>query len=383
MIIRMEYGFVGVGIIIGMIVWHFMSKQRNNGLSDFKKELEQQRADNLNDFKKELENSIKAMAADALHQNSEQFSQKTELQLKPLGEQIKSLDKATQKLERDRSEESGRIFEQLSELKNTTKDLSSASISLTTALRGSSQARGNWGESLLENIVELAGMKEGIHYEVQKRIDNKLTPDMQVFLPGGQGVIPIDSKVSLSAFMDAQEAEDLQEKKKCLQSHTNSIKKHIKDLAHKDYASAIEGDVDFTVMFLPGDHLLEATFEFDPHLQENAMSKRILIVTPVTLLALLRTVHLYWKQELLAKNAEKIADIAREYHSRVNKFVDHVAKIGTQLESGIKSYNNAIGSYNSRIKPQGNKLEELGVNEAGKTLPDIDEIEAQTKQLSS
>ncbi|MDP6963684.1 MAG: DNA recombination protein RmuC, partial [Planctomycetota bacterium] len=325
-------------------------------------------------LRQEISNSFKAMAADALNENSKQFSEKTDLQLAPLKEQLTKLEKETRSLEDRRQKSRGELNKQLTELQNATTELRIKSESITTALRGSSQARGQWGETVLERIFELAGMTRDIHYTAQKTTTDGQRPDFQIMLPGGD-VIPVDSKVPMTAYLDAQRAETREQQQLYMKQHTQDLMKHVKDLARKDYSSNVKGEIDFTVMFLPGDHLLSATFEHDQHLQEKAMRERVLIATPVTIMALLRTVDLYWQQEKVAANAVEIAETAKEYHQRMQAFVAHCVKIGKGLKSSTDAYNKAIGSYNKSVLPQGRRVESLAVSKTSKQLEELNPLE--------
>ena len=330
-------------------------------------------------LKLEINNSFKAMAADVLNANSKQFSDKTELQLQPLKEQLDKLAKETRTLEETRQQSRGQLSEQLNKLQLATTNLQMKSESLSTALRGSSQARGQWGETVLERILELAGMTKDIHFTVQRSVGDGLRPDFQILLPGGD-VIPVDSKVPMAAYLDAQKEEDTTVRAQLLKQHTADVMKHVKDLAKKDYAKNVAGEIDFTVMFLPGDHLLSATFEHDQHLQEKAMEARVLIATPVTMMALLRTVDLYWQQEKIAKNAVEIADTAKEYHERMKVFTEHMNKVGKGLKSSVDSYNKAIGSYNKNVLPQGRRVEQLSAASSAKQLEEPKSLELNVRE---
>ena len=330
-------------------------------------------------LKLEINNSFKAMAADVLNANSKQFSDKTELQLQPLKEQLDKLAKETRTLEETRQQSRGQLSEQLNKLQLATTNLQMKSESLSTALRGSSQARGQWGETVLERILELAGMTKDIHFTVQRSVGDGLRPDFQILLPGGD-VIPVDSKVPMAAYLDAQKEEDTTVRAQLLKQHTADVMKHVKDLAKKDYAKNVAGEIDFTVMFLPGDHLLSATFEHDQHLQEKAMEARVLIATPVTMMALLRTVDLYWQQEKIAKNAVEIADTAKEYHERMKVFTEHMNKVGKGLKSSVDSYNKAIGSYNKNVLPLGRRVEQLSAASSAKQLEEPKSLELNVRE---
>jgi DNA recombination protein RmuC len=325
------------------------------------------------ELRRELRDSFHALAGQALKDNSASLLQKTELQLKPFQEQLKTLAEQTAALEQQRGKAQGALKQQLDELLHSTKDLRLKSESLSVALRGSSQARGQWGENVVSRVFELAGMTEGMHYRTQETTRDGQRPDFLVLLPGGDA-IPVDSKVPMAAFLDAQAEQDPARRKQLLTQHAQDLRGHVRTLEKKDYSASVEGEIDFTVMFLPGDHLLEAAYQVAPDLQEDAMQRKVLIATPVTLLALLRTVSLYWQQEKLARNAKDIVEVARTYHERMRVFTDHLSKAGSGLNTAVKAYNAAVGSFNRKVLPQGRRLEDMADVDPRKTLDAPEEL---------
>jgi DNA recombination protein RmuC len=334
------------------------------------------------DLRRELRDSFQALAGQALKDNSTALLEKTDLKLKPFEKQLTSLAEQTLELEKARSRTAGELKEQLQALKMSTVELERRSLDVATALRGSSQARGQWGEMVLARVFELAGMTEGVHYKPQSQIEGGLRPDFQVFLPGGESAIAVDAKVPMAAFLDAQGENDPARRKAFLEKHTQDLRKHVSALCKKDYAANMEGEVDYTVMFLPGDHLLEAAFHSAPHLQEEAMERGILIATPVTLLALLKTVSMYWKHDKLAQNAQEIANVAKEYHKRMRTFVGHIEKTGAGLRSAVKAYNSSVGSYQKQVLPQGRRLEEMAHIEPNRTIEEPQLVEQEPREDS-
>lgn len=330
------------------------------------------------ELRKEMQVNFKAIAGDALKDNSQSLLERTELQLKPFQDQLKELAKQTRELEEARGKAQGALKHQLHDLQESTRELRVKSESLTVALRGSSQARGQWGENVLQRVFELAGMTEGMHFRTQVTLEDRSRPDFLVLLPGGDA-IPVDSKVPMAAYLDAQAEQDPVRKKELLAQHAQDLRGHVRTLERKDYSANVEGNVDFTVMFLPGDHLLEAAYQANPRLQEEAMEKKVLLATPVTLLALLRTVSLYWQQEKLAKNAAEIAKLAKEYHGRVRVFSEHFAKTGAGLTTAVKAFNSAVSSYNSRVLPKGKRLEDLADIDDSKAIDDPKPIELEAR----
>jgi DNA recombination protein RmuC len=212
-----------------------------------------------------------------------------------------------------------------------------------------------------------------MHYRTQETTRDGQRPDFLVLLPGGDA-IPVDSKVPMAAFLDAQAEQDPARRKQLLTQHAQDLRGHVRTLEKKDYSASVEGEIDFTVMFLPGDHLLEAAYQVAPDLQEDAMQRKVLIATPVTLLALLRTVSLYWQQEKLARNAKDIVEVARTYHERMRVFTDHLSKAGSGLNTAVKAYNAAVGSFNRKVLPQGRRLEDMADVDPRKTLDAPEEL---------
>jgi DNA recombination protein RmuC len=263
----------------------------------------------------------------------------------------------------------------------TTESLQKSSSSLATALRGSSQARGRWGELALKNVAELAGMNEHCDFDLQQVV-GELRPDMVVRLPGG-GQIPVDAKVPLTAFLDAAEGDKPPEQRTLLlQQHAAALRAHVVALSKKDYARALGGTIDFTVLFVPADPILAAAFEHDPDLQNDAMRDKILVATPVTLVALLRTVAIYWRHESIEKNAAQVAEAARELYERIALFAEFLGGVGKGLEAALGAYNKAVSSFQSRVLPSGQKLDKLQVaDQSRRKLDVIEEIEATPKQL--
>jgi len=335
------------------------------------------------DSQKELENSFKALSAAALEGSTKQFlelaeqrwkttreeagadlekrRQAIETLLAPLSETLKKLDTKTGEMEKERRGAYDALKEHLAHLQSATTTLQDRTTTLATALRGT-QARGRWGEIALKNIAEMAGMSEHCDFEEQTTTAEGGRPDMVVKLPDGR-YIAVDAKVPLAGYLKAVEAVDEDGRRAGLHEHVQAVRAHIKALAARDYAAGIEGDVDLVVLFLPADSFLAAAYSEEPELQNEAMRSRVLLATPTTLVALLRTVAIYYQQRALAENAQEIADTARELYERAAKFGEDLAKTGKGLKSAVEAYNRAVGSFERRFLPMGQKLESLKVTE--------------------
>ncbi|MDP6849692.1 MAG: DNA recombination protein RmuC [Planctomycetota bacterium] len=309
----------------------------------------------------EMENKFKGLAQTALRANNEQFLQNTELKLAPLSEALKKLETKTGDLEKKRSEAYGQLSEQIKGMMDAAGGMVQTSERMQSLLKGSSQVRGNWGEMLLRNVVEFAGMEEHVHFNEQVAVADRKIPDMVIKLPGAAG-IPVDSKCPFDSYELARNESDPEKVRELMVKHAKAVKDHVVELGRRDYSSSIDGDIDFTIMFMPGDHLLEAALAIDPALQDEALRKKILITNPVSLVALLRTVRVYWRQEDTNKNARQIADAAKTLYERCCTWMEHIGKVGKNLKTAGDSYNKAVGSFDRSIQPAGRKVKELNVS---------------------
>lgn len=340
----------------------------------------------LDASRSEMENAFGALAARALSGNTDQFmklaeqrwtatraeathelelrKQAVESLVSPLQEVLKKLDARTGEIEKARTGAYAKLDEHIRLLAEQTTALQRQTSSLDTALRGS-QTQGRWGEIALRNVAELAGMSEHCDFVEQKTTDNGLRPDMTVRLPGGD-YIAVDAKAPVRAYLEAMEATEPAVRDAALKRHVAALRSHVKSLDARSYAEQLEGHVDLVVMFLPGDPFLAEAFRVDPDLQVDALRSRVLIATPSTLVALLRTVAIYWQQRTMAENAREISAVARELYARSAKFGEDLSKVRKGLLAALSGYNDAVGSFERRFLPMGKKLEELKVSEGEK-----------------
>ena len=321
-------------------------------------EAAKQREDWLELQKKEMERTFTALSSKALESSNKSFLERANERMKPVSDQLTRLEKATQEMEKNRQEAYGSLRSHIGDLKEATEKYKVQSERLSAALTGSSQARGRLGEVVLRNIAEFAGMTERCDFYEQGADESGQRPDMVVRVPEG-GEIPVDAKFPLAAYDRALQAKTPEERAQHLSQHAKDLKAHVQELARRNYSEHTKGEADFTVLFLPGDHLLAAALEADEGVHTLAFEKRVLITTPVTLVALLRTVASYWRQHQLAENAQKIASESKKLMGRLNKFLEHFAKVGRGLNQAIGSYNDAVGSYESRLLPAGREVEKL------------------------
>lgn len=303
-----------------------------------------------------------------------------ETQFKGVNDSLEKFKELQREVEEARTSDFGMLKQRLTTLHEQTENLGKSTTGLSTALRGSSQSRGKWGEMALRNIVEAAHMTEHCDFTEQTADDSGSRPDLIVKLPG-DARIPIDAKVPYADYERMVEEQDPAERAKHLKKHGDTVRHTMIDLAKRKYHEGLGSEIDFTVMFIPIESVAAAAFEACPDLQAEAIENRILITTPVTLIALLRTVGLYWTQETLANNAKEIWEAASELHKRMGTFSTHLSKVGGGLRSAIDGYNAAVGSYETRVLPQGRKIEEL--SGGAKKLPEtLGHIETQAREVA-
>ncbi|MCL2454095.1 MAG: DNA recombination protein RmuC [Micrococcales bacterium] len=233
---------------------------------------------------------------------------------------------------------------------------------LVTALRGS-QARGRWGEVQLRRVVEAAGMLDRVDFTEQEHArtdDGALRPDLVVRLAGGKRVV-VDAKVPFLGFLEAAEADDPSGRAAGLEAHARQVRTHVDALAAKRYWEQFTPAPEFVVMFVPVESFLSAALEADPTLVEHAFDKQVIIATPISLLALLRTVAYAWRQDALADNAQKVLDVGRELHGRLATMGGHLSKLGRALDSAAGAYNETVGSLERRVLVSARRFQALGV----------------------
>jgi DNA recombination protein RmuC len=302
--------------------------------------------------------------------------------LKPLQEQLAKQEALVKALGEKREGDAQALTEQLRQISLLQQQATTAAQKLSSALSDNRQ-RGRWGEVALRQVVELAGLQAGVHFTEQSSVagqDGRLRPDMIINLPSKRQ-IAIDSKVPLAAYLASIEptASDA-ERTAARAAHADAVRTHVKALARRDYAAAVDGELEFVVLFIPVESAFTAAFEADPSLHADAMDQYVLVVTPSTLLALLRTVAMHWSNVALAANAAKIGEEAKELVNRLHTFAEHLAKVGAQLASATTAYNKAVGSFESRLLPGANRVADMTASDA---LTSPEQVTALPRQLES
>jgi DNA recombination protein RmuC len=341
----------------------------------------------------DLREAFKALSADALKQTAPEFLRLAEqsfgkLQesargdlaqrqeaiktlVEPLKLQLETYQKRLQESSTTQSAALGEVKKQLETLAAQSLTLSNETLQFRMVLK-SNQARGRWGEETLRRVVEAAGMSAHCDFTEQTQSgDSK--PDLIVRLPGDRLII-VDAKVPDLDFLNAIDNADNAKRAEALAAHAVKLKATIKQLADRDYPREFPNALDHVVLFLPAESLFSAALEGDHDLIIWAAGKHIMLATPASLIALLRSVSVSWQQHAQSENAQKIAEAAQELYSRVATFTEHFEKIRDGLEAANKAFNQAVGSYDSRIRPAGEKIQKLG-GATGKELADVQQLD--------
>jgi DNA recombination protein RmuC len=256
------------------------------------------------------------------------------------------------------------LKQQVEDVRTSTETLRRETVGLATALR-KPQVRGRWGELHLRRVVELAGLVDRCDFTEQMTGragdgESRVRPDLVVHLAGGKNVV-VDAKVPLDAFLDATGAEDEEVAATHLRRHARQLRKHVDSLAGKAYWRALGATPEFVVLFVPGESFLSAALEADPDLLEYAAERMVVLATPTTLIALLRTVAYAWTQQTLADKTREIHELGRDLHDRLVSMSGHLDRLGRSLNGAVSAYNRAVGSLEHRVLVSARKFNELGV----------------------
>ncbi|MCX6019014.1 MAG: DNA recombination protein RmuC [Chloroflexi bacterium] len=319
-----------------------------------------------------MRDAFQSLSSQSLRENSAQLVADARLSIiEPLGQKLSDLDRSVRDLEQKREGAYAGVSEQIRNLLLANQSLQQQTVSLSTALR-SSQVRGRWGEIQLRRIAELSGMDRHISFSEQVSIDDESKPDMIVHLPN-QGQIVLDAKTPMSAWLESIEAVDDGVRQAKLLEHSKAVRSRIRDLNSKKYWEKLEGSAEFVVMFMPSEAVMSAAFAVDPALFDEAIAAKVIIATPATLLALLKSIALGWQQVHLSENARHIADEAQEMYKRLTKAAELVNKFSRHLRSTVDAHNEMIGSLQGRVLPSLRRLKSFaGIDKEIEFATDID-----------
>jgi DNA recombination protein RmuC len=321
----------------------------------------------LRKAEQQLRDTFQSLASEALKENRSVFLELARTSFEgyhqPIAQTLKKVDEKLSEAERERIAAYSRLAEQVAAL-------GSATGTLSRALR-TPAVRGRWGEMQLRRVVEIAGMLPRCDFDEQPELTTdtgRLRPDLVVHLPGGKQIV-VDAKAPLDAFLDAQEALDDETRTLKLQAHARQVREHMDRLGSKAYWEQLGNSPELVVMFLPGETLFSAALQHDLTLIEHGLRQRVLLASPITLIALLTTVAHAWRQEALTENYREVARLGRELYDRLGTLVEHFDDLRKKLDGAVQAYNRAAGSFESRVLVSARRMKELSVTTADDLAP--------------
>lgn len=303
--------------------------------------------------------------------------------LEPIRAALQKTEAQVEAFERERREAFSSLRTQIETLANGQTQLQRETRNLVTALRRP-EVRGRWGELTLRRLVELAGMAEHCDFTEQlnvQGIEGALRPDLVVHMPESRDLV-VDVKAPLDAYLEALEAVTEEGRQLALKRHGQQVETRVRQLSSKNYWAQFEHSPQFVVLFLPGDQFLSAALAERPDLLESALKQNVILATPSTLIALLKTVAYGWRQAAVAENAAVIRELGQELYRRLGNFTAHLGRVGQRLGSAVEAYNAAVGSLERQVMPQARRFPELGVTPDA-ALPELEQIDHLARTLSN
>lgn len=359
----------------------------------------------LDEARQKFSDAFNALSAEALRSNNQAFLQlagetfkkhqgqaENELEnrqkaieqlVKPLAESLGKVDQQIQDMEKTRAGAYAGLAEQVRAMGETQTKLQAETANLVTALR-TPQGRGRWGEIQLQRVVELAGMVDRCDFHQQRSVeteDGRLRPDLIVRLPLGKSIV-VDAKVPLKAYLEAVEATDDFTRAAKLKEHAVQLRAHMDRLSAKNYWDQFQPAPEFVIMFLPGESVFSAALQQIPELIEAGPQQGVMLATPTTLIALLKAVAYGWRQEALAENAQRIADLGKDLYNRLCTLGGYFVDLRKNLDRAVTSYNSAVGSLESRVMVVARRFKELEVGLPAE-LEVLEGIDSATRQLQT
>lgn len=411
----MIFAGIAIGLLIGVLATYAFLTRRSSDLAaqvgslesllSSQEENHQRQMELVQADREALSEQMRAISSDVLKQTSKELKEqmtelrkvegelsKAELEKRtteikmtvgPVSEGLKKVQERFEALERQRAQAQGRLDEQLKQLSERTDLLAQEAGDLTAALSKPAE-RGNWGEIHLERVVEMAGLSrhsDFVTQDTRETDDGRQRPDLVVKMPGGK-VVVIDSKAPGDSFHEALSVDSDAEREALLKRHAQQMRNHVTELNKRDYQSNYEETVELVVMFVPSEGIYQAALSADPDLYEFALTKKVVVATPTTLIGFLKAVNLGWRQEKMAQSAKAIAQTGEELHARIIKFLEHIGGVGQAINRTVTNFNGAVRSYDSRVAPSLRRLEELGI-ETSKEIPDLETVEETTATFDS
>lgn len=383
----MMAGLVLLCLGLGGLAWWLADKlgRERDERSRLEKELvaEQARRDAMVQAEDHVRETFKALAADTLKDNSGEFLKRTEERLKPFQESLDKMNLQVQALEKSRAEAYGGLSAQVKSLALSHEKLELATSDLVKVLR-QPQQRGRWGEVQLDTVLQTAGLVAGLDFFKQPTTggdDGRLRPDVVVNLPDG-GQLVIDAKAPVDAFLNAYEAKTAEDRDQHLRDHVRLLRNHLAALSSKEYQNQFTPSPEWVVMFVPVESFVTTALVHDSNLIVDSVKKRVILASPITLMAVLTAVASLWKQKRMAEQVEKIGQVGAELHDRLGTLAEHFGRVGENLERARQNYNATIGSLEGSVLPSARRMKELGAP-AKKELPELEPIEGAVREIQA
>ena len=360
----------------------------------------------LDDARQALENSFKSLSADALRSNNQSFLdlaraslsefqqgargdlEKRQLAIDalvaPVRASLEKVDEKISSLEKSREQAYGEIRQQFTQMAEVQTQLRDETNNLVKALR-QPHVRGRWGEIQLRRVVEMAGMMLHCDFVEQQSADGddgKLRPDLIVKLPGNRQIV-VDSKAPITAYMEAHEATNDEQRKGKILQHAALMRRHLEALSKKSYWEQFPQTPEVVVMFIPGEAFYSAALEADPDLLDSGFGQNVIIASPASLMALLKAASYGWRQESIAENAREISQLGQELHARLAVMAEHLTRLGKGLTMATDSYNSAIASFESRVLVSARKFKELGATSQEAEIIELRAVEGGARRLQA
>ena len=408
-------GLFVLGALLGAWLAHLRKRRALDALQaeaqrlrlqlELEKERHAEKLESIEAVSLQLQQTFSSLSQQALQSNNENFlrlakeklsqyqiqaeaslekkEKAIETLLAPINEALKQTESQIRAIEKDRKESFGSLTQHLKQINESQSELRTETQNLVQALRRP-EVRGQWGELTLRRVVELAGMVSYCDFYEQQtgeEDERRMRPDMVVRMPDQRELI-VDAKTPLDAYLSAVQAQDGKEREELLHRHARNVRERMRELASKAYWNQFSHSPDFVVLFIPGEQFLAAALEPDPQLLEDALANKVILATPTSIIALLRAVAFGWRQQSVAKNAEEIRRLGEELYKRLATFVEHLQKLGKNLDASVEQFNKATGSLDRQVLPGARKFGELGI-EKKKEIPELKMVESSARTKDS
>ncbi|MEM6857698.1 MAG: DNA recombination protein RmuC [Pseudomonadota bacterium] len=357
-----------------------------------------------------LLSEFKATGAEVLKANQDEFLKRAEARFKeseatgeakikallnPVGERLEKYEKQVETLENQRKDAFGQLNGLIQSMREGQEQVRREAEKLGNSLRNAPKLRGQWGEQQLRNLLEQCGLGEFTDFATEQSVasdEGRLRPDAIIRIPGNKLLI-VDAKVSLNSYQDAFDAETDDERNAALEKHVTSVRRHVQTLSSKAYHAQFEQAPDYVIMFVPGEHYLNAALEYDAlqvrskigeddallkqdDLWNFALKRKVLLASPTNLIAIARTVAQVWRQDKIAADAKDIGAMGAELYSRLETAAQHLKRVGGGLESAVNNYNKFVGSFERNVLSSGKRLADKGIEIGKREIEDVPLVES-------